>query len=289
MKNEILIIDDDADFVEAISLLLEGNGYKAISAYNGKEGFAKAKEKSPDLIMLDMKMAYKTEGAETAKAMSSDAEIKDIPVILVTGIGKELTQKLKDVLQEEAMSVKKVIEKPIEGKELLKIIKNHIGKDGGKTHRELMKQIGNFVDKWKDKKGNLVMILHEIQNHYGYVPRGISFHLSRLLDVPLARIYEVLTFYNFFKLSSPGEHMISVCMGTACYLKGASELVDKLQEVLAVEEGEITKDGLFSFQLVRCLGCCGLAPVIMIDEKIYPKVSPDKIENILSEYRKEKA
>ncbi len=288
MRNKILIIDDDADFVEAISLLLEGNGYMAIPAYDGKEGFAKAKKESPDLIMLDMKMAYKTEGAETAKAISSDAEIKDIPVILVTGIGKELTQKLKDVLKKEAMSVKKVIEKPIEGKEILKVIKNYIGGDSGQAHRELMKRISKFVDKWKDKKGNLVMILHEIQNHYGYVPRGVSFHLSRLLDVPLARIYEVITFYNFFKLSAPGKYMVSVCMGTACYLKGASELVDKLREVLGVEEGETTKDGLFSFQLVRCLGCCGLAPVIMVGEKIYPKVSPDSIENILSKYRKEK-
>ncbi|MFO8052718.1 MAG: NAD(P)H-dependent oxidoreductase subunit E [Candidatus Omnitrophota bacterium] len=288
MKNKILIIDDDADFVEAISLLLEGNGYSTLQAYNGKEGFAKAKEKTPDLIMLDMKMAYQTEGAETAKAMSKDAEIKDIPVILATGIGKELNKKLKNILKNEAMSVKTVIEKPIEAKELLKIIKAYIGESGGQKHRELIKQITSFANKWKDKKGNLVMVLHEIQNHYGYVPRGISFQLSRLLGIPLARIYEVITFYNFFKLSPPGKHMISVCMGTACYLKGASELVDKIKTILKIEEGQTTEDGLFHLQVVRCLGCCGLAPVIMVDQKIYSKVSSDNLEGIISKYRQNK-
>jgi len=131
------------------------------------------------------------------------------------------------------------------------------------------------------------MILHEIQNHYGYVPKDVSEVLSELLDIPLARIYEVITFYHYFNLEAPGKHKISVCMGTACYLKGAPELVAQIKDILNIEEGGTTKDGLFSLELVRCLGCCGLAPVLTIDEKVYGNVKKADISNILSEYTKQ--
>jgi NADH-quinone oxidoreductase subunit E len=101
-------------------------------------------------------------------------------------------------------------------------------------------EVKNLVDKWKDKEGNLIMILHEIQNHHGYVPRELSLELSKLLNVPLARIYEVITFYNFFKLSPPGKHRISVCMGTACYLKGGADLLSEIKNLLDVDEGKTT-------------------------------------------------
>jgi NADH-quinone oxidoreductase subunit E len=148
-------------------------------------------------------------------------------------------------------------------------------------------EIKNLVDKWKDKEGNLIMILHEIQNHHGYVPRELALELSGLLDVPLARIYEVITFYNFFKLTPPGKHKIAVCMGTACYLKGAPEVLKEVKTILSVEEGKSTKDGNFHLDVVRCLGCCGLAPVMTIDGKVYGKVKKQEIVEILSKYMKE--
>jgi NADH-quinone oxidoreductase subunit E len=148
-------------------------------------------------------------------------------------------------------------------------------------------EIKNLVDKWKGKEGNLIMILHEIQNHHGYVPRELALELSGLLDVPLARIYEVITFYNFFKLTPPGKHKIAVCMGTACYLKGAPEVLKEVKTILSVEEGKSTKDGNFHLDVVRCLGCCGLAPVMTIDGKVYGKVKKQEIVEILSRYMKE--
>ncbi len=147
--------------------------------------------------------------------------------------------------------------------------------------------INGLIEKWRDKKGSLIMILHEIQNSYGYVPRDVALELSKALDVPLARIYEVITFYNFFKVTPPGKYKISVCMGTACYLKGAAELVNEIKNILNIEEGESTKDGLFHLELVRCLGCCGLAPVITINDKVYGKVRPSQLMDILSKYVKE--
>lgn len=148
--------------------------------------------------------------------------------------------------------------------------------------------IATLAEKWRDKKGSLIMILHEIQNQYGYVPRDVSLQLSRLLDVPLARIYEVITFYNYFKLDPPGKFNISVCMGTACYLKGAPDLVEEIKSMFNIKEGQTTGDGLFHLDVVRCLGCCGLAPVMTINGQIFGKVKREEVAGILSKFKKER-
>jgi len=148
-------------------------------------------------------------------------------------------------------------------------------------------EIRTLVEKWRGKKGSLIMVLHEIQNHLGYVPRDISLELSKLTDIPLARIYEVITFYNYFKLEPPGKHTISVCMGTACYLKGAAEILEEIKSMLSIKEGQTTKDGLFQLDVVRCLGCCGLAPVIKVGAKVYDGVRKNDVMEILSTYTKE--
>jgi len=145
-------------------------------------------------------------------------------------------------------------------------------------------EIKQLIQKWKGKEGNLIMILHEVQNHHGYIPRGLSLELSKELKMPLARIYEVITFYNYFKLVPPAKHHISVCMGTACYLKGAPEILKEIKNILHIEEGHSTADGNFHLDIVRCLGCCGLAPVIMIDGKVHGKIKKSDIMDTLSQY-----
>lgn len=144
-----------------------------------------------------------------------------------------------------------------------------------------------LVEKWKNKKGNLIMILHDIQDAFGYIPEAVARRISRLLDIPLARIYEVLTFYHYFKLNQPGKYKVSVCMGTACYLKGGSEILDELKTILHVGEGETTSDGLFYIESVRCLGCCGLAPVIAVNDTIYGNLKKTDVVDIISRYSKE--
>ncbi|MFA5069578.1 MAG: NAD(P)H-dependent oxidoreductase subunit E [Candidatus Omnitrophota bacterium] len=285
MRNTILIIDDDKDFVEAISVLLNGNGYNTITAFEGTEGVQKVKNESPDLILLDMMMSYKTEGLDTAKIISEDAASRNIPIILITGAHRETNFPIELKPDPQNLPVRAIVEKPIKPEALLKLIEGHISKTG-KQHREIIDEISCLTEKWKGKKGSLVMILHEIQNHYGYVPRGISFELSRMLNVPLARIYEVITFYNYFKLDPPGKYTISLCMGTACYLKGANDLLQEFKGILGISEGETTQDGLFHLQIVRCLGCCGLAPVVMINDKIHGKVKKEDVLNIISAYVK---
>jgi NADH-quinone oxidoreductase subunit E len=146
-------------------------------------------------------------------------------------------------------------------------------------------EIRAIAEKWSAKRGSLIMVLHEIQNRYGYIPRDVAMNLSQVIDVPLARIYEVITFYNYFKLQPPGKFTIAVCMGTACYLKGAPEILDEIMERLNIRIGQTTADGMFHLDAVRCLGCCGLAPVMTVNGEIHGKVKKSQVVEILSRYK----
>ncbi len=150
----------------------------------------------------------------------------------------------------------------------------------------LTPEIRAFIAEWKNKPGNLIMVLHHIQEHIGYIPRKAAFEVAELLDVPLARIYGVITFYNFFKLTKPGRNRIQVCMGTACYLRGGEDLILEVEEMLGVGLNTVTPDGEFSIEAVRCLGCCGLAPVMVINGQVYGKVQMKDLPSILAQYKK---
>ena len=141
---------------------------------------------------------------------------------------------------------------------------------------EAIKQKIAFITKrWKSKRGSLIMALHDLQGLYGYVPRDAALVLGGELGVPLARIYEVITFYNYFKLEAPGKYIISVCTGTACHIKGAGEILEGVETELNIKEGESTPDKEYHLQGVRCLGCCGLAPIATINGKVYGKLKSD--------------
>lgn len=141
-----------------------------------------------------------------------------------------------------------------------------------------------FVEEWKDKPGNLIMILHKTQEEYGFIPRSIAIELGRMLDVPLAKIYGVVTFYHFFRLEKPGKNQIAVCLGTACYLKGGEDLIQELENLLSVGVNSTTEDGLFSLEAVRCIGCCGLAPVLTVNGDVYGKVGSDELPAVIAKY-----
>ena len=151
----------------------------------------------------------------------------------------------------------------------------------------LSEGILEFINEWRTKPGNLIMILHRVQQEYGYVPREIALSLAKELDVPLAKIYGVATFYHFFKLQQPGRNKISVCMGTACYLKGGEDLIQELENLLGIGVNAVTDDGEFSVEAVRCVGCCGLAPVLTVNGEVYGKVTKAKLPEIIAKHRDE--
>jgi len=147
----------------------------------------------------------------------------------------------------------------------------------------------SFIDEWKVKPGNLIMVLHKVQEHYGYIPHDVAVEVSRMLDAPLAKIYGIATFYHLFSLKKPGKNRIAVCMGTACYLKGAQDLLEKLRKVCNCKPGEVSPDGNFSVDGVRCIGCCGLAPALTVNGKVFGCVTTDQIEGIVAQYQNNEA
>ena len=151
---------------------------------------------------------------------------------------------------------------------------------------QMTPELKAFIEEWKGKPGNLIMVLHKVQQTYGYIPREIAIEISSLLDVPLAKIYGVVTFYNFFKLQKAGKYIIQVCLGTACYLRGGDDLMKEFERQLGVGVNATTADGLFSIEAVRCLGCCGLAPVVVVNGEVHGKLATKDVAGIIEKYRK---
>jgi NADH-quinone oxidoreductase subunit E len=159
----------------------------------------------------------------------------------------------------------------------------------GKQVIELDSNLQSFIEKWKDRPGSEIMILHKVQEIYGYVPREVAMEVSRTIGIPLAKIYGIITFYHLFKLKKPGKNQISVCMGTACYLKGGNDIITELEQLLDVGVNATSPDGLFSLELVRCVGCCGLAPVMLVNGKVYGNLKKNQLAGIFAEFRPEEA
>ncbi|MGI6332728.1 MAG: NAD(P)H-dependent oxidoreductase subunit E [Zhaonellaceae bacterium] len=150
--------------------------------------------------------------------------------------------------------------------------------------RHKYEQIANIIDLYRDKEGNLIQILHLAQQVYGYMPIELQRFIAEQLDKSLSEVSGVVTFYSFFSTKPRGKHTLRVCLGTACYVRGGKKLVEHLQKVLNVELGGTTEDRRFTFEVARCIGACGLAPTIMIDDEVYKQVTIQKLDAILAKY-----
>ena len=142
------------------------------------------------------------------------------------------------------------------------------------------------VKKHEKESGAVMSCLHEIQDKCGYISEDNAKYLSKMLNVPLSEIYGIITFYNRFSTKPKGKYNIQVCLGTACYVKGSSSILEALEKRLGIKEGDTTKDGIFSIEGVRCLGACGLAPVVVVNEEVYGKVTVDMLDSIIGKYKK---
>ena len=135
-------------------------------------------------------------------------------------------------------------------------------------------------------KSQLMKVLNAAQEIYGYIPTSAQKLISEELDIPMAEIYGVITFYTRFSLEPKGKYNIGVCLGTACYVKGAQQIIDKFSEILGIAPGQTTEDGLFTLDALRCIGACGIAPAVTINGKVYPKMTVADVPGIIEEYRK---
>lgn len=152
------------------------------------------------------------------------------------------------------------------------------------TDQEKYERIAAVIDEYRDREGSLIQILHMAQGIYGYLPLQLQQFIAEKLNKPLSEVSGVITFYSYFSTEPKGENTIKVCLGTACYVRGGKKIIEKLRELLGVEVGGTTKDGKFTFEVMRCIGACGLAPAITINGKVYKQVNPDKLQNIINKY-----
>ncbi len=165
--------------------------------------------------------------------------------------------------------------------------KPQIPEDGYKVTlaEDDVRKVSDIIDKYRQEKSVLIPVLQEITKEYGYLPKDILVYVSVELDIPLSQIHSVATFYTAFSLEPRGKHMVSVCMGTACHVQGGGRILERLERELKISSGETTKDKQFSLEAVRCLGCCGLAPVFTVNEDLYGKVTQSKVTKLIKKYR----
>lgn len=152
--------------------------------------------------------------------------------------------------------------------------------------KEKIEKINDICDSFDNDQRELINVLHETQHAFGYLPAEVQDVIANNLDLSVAHVYGVVTFYSFFTMIPKGEHPISICTGTACYVRGAEKVLEEFSQELSIKVGETTPDGKFSINCLRCVGACGLAPVVLVGEKVYGHVSPDRVKSILEEHRR---
>ena len=150
---------------------------------------------------------------------------------------------------------------------------------------EVVEGVKKICEEFRDEPSPLMMILSRIQKEYGYIPLEVQEIVSKETGIPVAEIYGVVTFYSFFSLEPKGKYVLGICLGTACFVKNAQQVLDKFEATLGIKAGQTTKDGLFTIEAIRCIGACALAPAMSVNGKVYPKVTPDQVGKIIESYR----
>ena len=157
----------------------------------------------------------------------------------------------------------------------------------GAEEQALYDRIDAAVEKYRGHDGALIMVLHEAQEIYGYLPEDVQFYVAQKMGIPIAEVSGVVSFYSFFTTKKRGKHTIRICQGTACYVRGGKRLVEAIKTELGIDVGDTTEDGLFPFEIARCIGACGLAPAIMIDDDVFKQMTPQKLHILLRKYHEQ--
>lgn len=150
---------------------------------------------------------------------------------------------------------------------------------------ERFEELGNYIEKNNLKDNDLIAVLHKAQELFGYLGEEVQLFVSKRLGVPVSKVYGVITFYSFFTTEPKGKYVINVCAGTACFVRGAGEIIEEFKKNLNIEVGETTDDGLFTLDTLRCVGACGLAPVVMVNNRVYGHFTKKDVEKVINEYK----
>lgn len=285
MEGRILVVDDEPIVVKSCERILAPEGYSVDIALNGKEAIEKLGKDGFDLVITDIKMPD-MDGIELLRWIRNSKP--DTGVVIITGypsqesIKEALRLRILDYLP-KPFSPALLIETTQKAIEFIKAGRVAVTPTEEYTE-EMARQLDEIIAKYKKKPGSLIPVLQQAQELIGYLPPSVQRHIARGLNLPVSEVHGVVSFYSFFTMKPKGKHNIRVCLGTACYVKGAEEIVKRLKEHLKIDIGGITADRKFSMEAVRCLGACGLAPVVVIDKDTHGSVNPVKATDLLKEY-----
>lgn len=283
---KILIVDDELVVIKSAERVLRSEGYDIEGALGGREAIMKIEQKSYDLVFTDLKMP-EVDGITLIRWIKKSKP--SIGIVIITGYPSQDT--IKEALE---LGIIDYVPKPFTPSVLLDVtvravewtkgIKPEEHKVSEEFPPAMDAELERVIYDYRKNPGCLIPVLQRAQEIVGYLPPVVQRKISKGLNIPVAEVHSVVSFYSFFTMKPRGDHNIRVCLGTACYVKGIERVVSKITETLRIGVGDTTENRKFSLEGVRCLGACGLAPVMVIDQDTYGAMSPKKAMGIISQY-----
>lgn len=284
---KILVVDDEPIIIRSCEMVLKSEGYNVEGVLGGREAILRMEQKSYDLVFTDLKMP-EVDGITLIRWIKQNRP--DTGIVIITGYPSQET--IKEALE---VGIIDYVPKPFTPAVLLDVTRRAVAWFEEKAPVEkkekeeefppaMMNEIDRVIKEYRNKPGSAIPVLQRCQQIVGYLPPEVQKRIARGLNLTPAQIHSVVSFYSFFTMKPRGDHNIRICLGTACYVKRVEESLNKIKEDLKIDVGEVTEDRKFSLETVRCLGACGLAPVMVIDEETYGAVTPKKVLEIIKEY-----
>lgn len=282
----ILIVDDEPIVLRSCELVLKAEGYGVEKASSGKDAVLKMEQNTYDLVLTDLKMP-EMDGITLIRWLKQKRP--DTGIVIITGYPSQDT--IKEALE---LGIIDYVPKPFTPAVLIDVtnravkwIKEKISaekKPKDALPPSMLSELDRVISQYKDRPGSAIPVLQRCQEIVGYLPPEVQKRIAHGLNISPAEIHSIVSFYSFFTMKPRGDHNIRVCLGTACYVRRVDEVLNKFKEELKINVGDVTENRKFSLETVRCLGACGLAPVIVVDDETYGAMTPKKVPEILEQY-----
>ncbi len=284
---KILVVDDEPVIIRSCETILRSEGYNAEGSLGGKEAILKMEKNAYDLVFTDLKMP-EVDGITLIRWIKQKRP--DTGIVIITGYPSQDT--MKEALE---LGIIDYVPKPFTPAVLLDVtqravewIRKKAPVVAEKAEEEfppaMLEELERVIKQYKDVPGNSIPVLQRCQEIVGYLPPQIQKRIAKGLNLTPAQIHSIVSFYSFFTMKPRGDHNIRICLGTACYVKRVEESLNKIKDILKIDVGDVTEDKKFSIETVRCLGACGLAPVMVIDDETFGAVTPKKVSEIIGQY-----
>ena len=281
---KILVVDDEPVVIRSCEAVLKSDGYNVETTLSGKDAILKMEQSPYDLVITDLKMP-EVDGITLIKWIRQNRP--DTGIVIITGYPSQ--ESIKEALE---LGIIDYVPKPFTPAILLDVTKraiewikkSQVMVKGDDLPPSMLEEIDRVIAQYKDKPGSSIPVLQRCQEIVGYLPPVVQKRIARGLNMSPAQIHSIVSFYSFFTMKPRGDHNIRICLGTACYVKRVDDVLEKIKEILKIDVGEVTEDRKFSLETVRCLGACGLAPVMMIDDETYGAMTPKKVPDVLKQY-----